>query len=521
MSLLLLQLAPALRDEDKQNRKITNIMATRSEPRTYFEVIPSEALLHMFRYTIPPCSTEDDDADMDVVPIPPWVVPLAHSTHPLHSASVELLRKWTWSEMELLPSKAVLSLFTVYGPTCSSLTILGGIQYHPACFARVLHSCRHLKRLEVNFEGVSGDFPLRELLLSQSNLKELKLLEPGDHAHIADAVTAFGPGLNRLTISLKLSLGTAITRMFEAAGSTLTTLCIYLSKDNVGTDAYRFDLRTIAGWCPQITSLFFPFRQTVFGVDEQRKALILSYGRQLEYVDGLRSWVNTDQRFLNCFLARCPNVNVEAILDDRNQLRLLRTLGSRVRKLTLRMIDDEDLPGLNSAAALCKNVETLSILTAPRNTAKGPRITRDFFGAPKPKLQYLEVSVLGRVKRQADGAPLIAMNDAAISEAVCAIAANTGALQEMNIWSGRIRRSALKELATANPKLEKIVFRTTSLLYIADIIRSFAVCPLLKSVHVNVSDSDESHKKSLVISQACVRMRHRGVSVTVGKTHYL
>lgn len=39
-------------DDDKQNRKMTSIMSTKSEPKTYFEMISKEAMFSMAQYAI-------------------------------------------------------------------------------------------------------------------------------------------------------------------------------------------------------------------------------------------------------------------------------------------------------------------------------------------------------------------------------------------------------------------------------------------------------------------------------------
>lgn len=172
-------------------------------------------------------------------------------------------------------------------------------------------------------------------------------------------MTAVGPGLKRLSIDLNLSHGTVITRLFEATGRTLTSLRIYVLKDKAGPDAYRFDSRTIVGWCPLVTSLFVKCPRNCSRADEQTSTH-LSYVRQLKYTDMLRG--KMDVEFLNCFLTSCPNVNVETELESGQIATVLPILGSRVRKLVLKMKERQYFPGLESAAAPYENVETLTLV---------------------------------------------------------------------------------------------------------------------------------------------------------------
>lgn len=138
-------------------------MSSKTLLRTYFDEIPAQAQLNIVRHAMSSSRIPnvDDDGSLDVVQISPCLVHFANTTHLLHNASVELLRKLSWKELRLFPSEAMQALFTVYGPRCSSLTLDGIIKYHLDHFVHVLDSCKYLKKLTIQFCGPGGDFLLR------------------------------------------------------------------------------------------------------------------------------------------------------------------------------------------------------------------------------------------------------------------------------------------------------------------------------------------------------------------------
>lgn len=230
------------------------VMESNSKPRTYFEELPTEALLHVARFSMRSFPDGYPD-EYRTASQSCYLLRLADEAHPLHNASVELLDELTMHAAPLCPKKDEHQFFAVYGPGCSSLKVRGHFGYHPGCFLHLLNSCRSLKQLEVECWN-GGDVPFRPLLLAQESLEELNIRSFRDLAYAADAVTAFGQGLKRLDIELSLTHGTAITRLFEAAGLTLESLRINVVEDDAGPDAYRFDLRTISGWCPLVKNIF-------------------------------------------------------------------------------------------------------------------------------------------------------------------------------------------------------------------------------------------------------------------------
>lgn len=194
-------------------------------------------------------------------------------------------------------------------------------------------------------------------------------------------------------------------------------------------------------------------------------------------------------------------------------------LGSSVRKLTIRMAQNEYFPGLESVAATLDSIETLSIL----NIDNGPLISRAVFATPKLRLQYLKLSMPILGKSPSERVRLIAKNSSAISDAIFAIATNSGALQAIDFLYERVDRSALQLLAAANPLLENTVFSLveSTLDYVVDIIESFSVCPKLKSMHVKFSVRPRLSQKVAAIANACVGIRLRSISVTVEKVRYV
>lgn len=134
------QLQHAVQNLRRTHRRGASVMSSTFELRTYLEDIPVEALLNMVSHSVRSSGSSivDDNGVLDVIPIPLCLVHLAHSSHPLHNASVELLRKLAWKERELFPSEATQAFFTVFCPRCLSLTLHSRIKYRRDCFVRVL-----------------------------------------------------------------------------------------------------------------------------------------------------------------------------------------------------------------------------------------------------------------------------------------------------------------------------------------------------------------------------------------------
>lgn len=117
-----------------------------------------------------------------------------------------------------------------------------------------------------------------------------------------------------------------------------------------------------------------------------------------------------------------------------------------------------------------------------------------------------------------------------VSDALRAVGGNTGALQKIYIWyEGRLYQRALQQLASANMQLENINFEFVEtklfnhVAYIVDIFEAFSVCPLLKSIHVELIllKTSMPQQKVPAIAEACVKFRSRKMSVTVDEVRYL
>lgn len=83
-------------------------------------------------------------------------------------------------------------------------------------------------------------------------------------------------------IPLNVSHKTVITRMFQSAGATLTSLDATVYVGNADPIADMFDLKTIRDWCPLSTSLFVKLTNASSETVLQRSHLILSYRGQLK-----------------------------------------------------------------------------------------------------------------------------------------------------------------------------------------------------------------------------------------------
>lgn len=125
-------------------------MSRKSEPRTRFDEIPFEALLHMSHYTMRSYTGRkrwlDLAAKENFCPSHGGLVYLADKRHPLHDAAVELVDELVLHSPTFFPpAEAMPPLFVVLGQRCSCLTVKGCFELYPARFWRVLNTYRHLK----------------------------------------------------------------------------------------------------------------------------------------------------------------------------------------------------------------------------------------------------------------------------------------------------------------------------------------------------------------------------------------
>lgn len=146
----------------------------------------------------------------------------------------------------------------------------------------MLNSCISLKKLDLCCDRDGADFHFRDLLLSQKQFERLEARNFSDLDYVTEAVTEFGRGLAHLVIPLNVSHKTVITRMFQSAGATLTSLDATVYVGNADPIADMFDLKTIRDWCPLIPSLFVKLTNASSETVLQRSHLILSYRGQLK-----------------------------------------------------------------------------------------------------------------------------------------------------------------------------------------------------------------------------------------------
>lgn len=313
-------------------------------------------------------------------------------------------------------------------------------------------------------------------------------------------------GLKRLQIEQGLSHGTALTLLFEAAGRTLIYLDVDKVPDEAGPDAYRFDLTTISGWCPRVRSLFVNFPRNSVRAEDQRQALILSYGSQLKWTG--RCFWDFNAEFWLSFLSNCPNAKVDCNPRGKHVSSFLSMLGPRLRKLKSSTMRYSLNTGIRAAVEACSNVDILSI-EEQVNDDGIVWVSACFFGTPKPKQRHMTMT---RPR----------MGDFTGTDSFCGIAENTGGLRSIDIYiRERIGRIGMRQLADANVFLEKIVFRIGEVsidfdehvAYVVDIVESISGCPLLQSIHVAIQGVTYAFAKANTIVDPCVGMRHRGKSV--------
>lgn len=95
-----------------------------------------------------------------------------------------------------------------------------------------------------------------------------------------------------------------------------------------------------------------------------------------------------------------------------------------------------------------------------------------------------------------------------------------------------IERGALQRLADGNMQVENVAFTVDTrgpgehmtvsacVEYFVDIIVSFSGCPLLKRVQLDSRGMLQPRQKVTAVADACVRLRHRNISVTVDRLEY-
>lgn len=256
-------------------------------------------------------------------------------------------------------------------------------------------------------------------------------------------MTAIGPGLKSLQIEINLAHGTAIRRLFEATGSTLTSLYIDIVEDTEAPDIYTFDLKAISGWCPHVRSLFIQVPHKFETAEGQRQALLLSYGSQLQLTGGRFS--NKTREFWLRISASCPNAKVDCVFFATQACSCFVCTGARLYSIRVKC-------RLRVPAESCYNVEILSIQERVSSNRQ-MLIAACFFASPKPKVRHLAINR----KR---------VGDHNGSDTFCAIAKNSGGLRSINIFlNERVGRIGLRKVAEANVQLEQVLFSWDSSLF--------------------------------------------------------
>lgn len=436
----------------------------------------------------------------------------SHPDHPLRTISQGIVQELALSGIDECKQETLLN---AYARRCSVLSV------DEDGFIPETWDCLDLKSLTVTNDTFMDDvaFPLRSLLASQGNLRELVMDCRVDSCTIGfmEAVAEYGARLQRLRISgvdlrhREERYSLALTRMLKATGSELVSLQVpFFSL--CGPDVSElFDIKVIAGLCPYLKEIDVgdvdPANGREFLADQV--GLFCAYGGRLE---GIGSTICEDvpEEFLRRIKEECPNAAVNVERSWSAESNIADILAGQIRHLTIERgceLSASDIRAFDH----CVNVKSLVI--EQKHTAA-------FFATPKPTLAELDLRHPGRVCDFED---------------VSLVAENTGGLTEITLGGPRFSRRTLAQIACSNRGLERVHVRVWSAdadrigdfysTYMVDLVEVFAGCDSLQQLSLKPM---REHRKEVedggrvaAVEGGCFRMRGRGVVVHVGDVEYL
>lgn len=336
---------------------------------------------------------------------------------------------------------------------------------------------------------------------------------------ISKCLFQYGDGIRSLDIQIDVRHDEYFTKAFEVVGRTLESLSFKLYAKNEHLNEQHFNISTIVDLCPHVRHLSTDVLCTIDSMRRKIEGLYYAYGERLRFI----SLFGAERTaFLQKTCSSCPNAMFILFYGThKSPVNALSILGVAIHSVSWHpsvSIRDMDLSVLSAAASKCFKIECLGLVSS---TSEPKDWTIAFFQAPKPKLRQLS---------------LTSLNGEEMSTVVAAGALNTGALEDVSLQCPQIPVDVLQKLAYANPLFEKFTFYHVSEnvprvsaeecgLYFAHVISSLSRCQKLRSLSFRsdslFSEFDSITSKQEAILNACVKLRHRNVSVRVDDIEYI
>jgi len=432
--------------------------------------------------------------------------------HGIYSSNIRLFRRL------LLRGKPIVQ------------TAFISVHYNPRAWSRALQiSCADLRTLCV--KSTRKQFPLAPILkVCGPNLEVLEIKSPYlSHSQAA----AIGTNCVRLK---KLSLHcytewSEVGPLWEGVGSTLEDLSLSVF-DSFEPGEWAAALNLIRMFCPSIRKLDFKVIIEWLSFAQ----FCISYGDQLEVLK--LSERCTEPSCYTDIVAGCAKVKVGTEVSTDELIPSIKALGSHLD--TLHIVGDEemdtydfDIQQLQEVSQACSKLKMLALHPHEIGSKLIVDILNAILADRKPSLERLEIR-----ERTAEiyGEPILP-GAPTTNDILSVVGDRTGDLREFIFACYTPELAVFDDLAKKNQHLENVQILlfdryqeeeeeeelTEKQLEIAleGLVKSFAVCPKLRTLVVDNMGCFPCKKKFKKVVEVCRKLRNRKLSIEMMGHLYL